>query len=69
MADDVQKVEQALVDAAVNPASMTIDGNYVLMPSIGQLLQLMQYFGAKQALQQQGSLGIVIKRLSPPGTV
>jgi hypothetical protein len=48
---------------------MTIDGNYVLMPSIGQLLQLMQYFGAKQALQQQGSLGIVIKRLSPPGTV
>jgi hypothetical protein len=68
MADipDQSQLENAMLQNALGPASAETDGTRVTQHSLKDQIELDRYLANKRAVQK-GGLGIVLKKLSPPG--
>lgn len=63
---DQDRLEQAIIDNATGPASSEVDGVKATQHNLKDLIELDRYLATKTALRA-GGLGIVIKKLVPPG--
>lgn len=68
MDDAIRQVEEALLRLGTGPSSVSTDGVTVNQPSIQNVMTLMRFLAAKEAVKQP-HLGIVFRKLVPPGTV
>jgi hypothetical protein len=68
MADmpDQSQLENAMLQSALGPASAETDGTRVTQHNLKDQIELDRYLASKQAAQK-GGLGIILKKLSPPG--
>jgi len=68
MADetDSQQLENAILNNAVGPASADTEGLRVTQHNLKDQIAVDRYLASKRAVQK-GGLGIILKKLSPPG--
>lgn len=64
---DQDRVEQAIIENATGPASSEVDGVKATQHNLKDLIELDRYLAAKAAARS-GGLGIILKKLVPPGT-
>lgn len=63
-----QDLENAMIESAKGPASVSVDGTTIGQHNLRDLIELEKHLAAKRSIQK-GGLGIILKRLVPPGTV
>lgn len=68
-AEKREQVENALINNALGPATAETDGMRVTQHNLKDQIELDRYLASKEAVKQPGGLGIILKKLSPPGTV
>ena len=65
MADE--DLEQTIIDAANGPAKVTVDGQTVEQPALGDLIEADKHLANKQAAKKAGVGGIKFMKIVPPG--
>lgn len=66
MADE--NLEQAIIDAATEPAKVSVDGLSVERPALGDLLEADKHLANKRAARGSGLGGLKLVKLVPGGT-